>query len=408
MNAHRVMVLGVVAVVALGAALWSSQTRRPGQEEVVAQPLVAGLEAGINDVSQLRIRTAGDTLQATLKRVDNRWVLAEKDNFPVDVNLLREYLVKLARAKRVEAKTDNPALYDRLGVEEISAKEAGGVQIEIEGLPQPVKLILGRNVTRGSGTYARHAGEAQSWLVDGDLAVERVAANWLRRELIDIAAGRMQRVSVTPVNGPAISIVRAAAGAVNDFALSNLPKGREAASDFVADATAGFLSGLRFDDVLRAADAAAPAKGATHASFATEDGISVDVTAWKVGEATQAQFNAMLDEAVAAASVESAQAKALREHEAPKMQAESKEAPDTAVKAASETNAQTVAVPAKSEQPVPLAATDPAKDREQRLAALRAEVETLNARFSGKTFVLPSFKAANLHKSFEEYLKPKA
>ncbi len=408
MNAHRVLVLGVVAVIAFGAALWSSQTRRAAQEDVAAQPLVAGLEAGINDVSQLRIRTAGDTLQATLKRIDNRWVLAEKDNFPVDVNLLREYLVKLARAKRVEAKTDNPTLYDRLGVEEISAKEAGGTQIEIEGLPQPVKLILGRNVTRGSGTYARHVGEAQSWLTDADLAVERVAANWLQRDLIDIAAGRVQRVSVTPVSGPAISIVRAAAGAANDFALSNLPKGREPASDFVADATAGFLSGLRFDDVLRAADAAASAAGATQAGFATEDGISVSVTAWKVGEASHAQFNATLDEAVAAAFVESAQAKAVREHEAAKTQAASKAAADTAVKPAAETTTETVAASANAEQPAPLATTDPEKDREQRLAALRAEVETLNARFSGKTFVLPSFKAGNLHKSLEEYLKPKA
>lgn len=405
MNAHRVMVLGVVAVVALGAALWSSQTRRPAQEDLAAPPLVAGLEAGINDVSQLRIRVAGDALQATLKRIDNRWVLAEKDDYPVDVNLLREYLVKLARAKRIEAKTDNPALYDRLGVEEISAKEAGGTQIEIEGLSQPVKLILGRNVPRGSGTYVRHAGEAQSWLADADLAVERVAANWLQRDLIDIAAGRVQRVSVTPVSGPAIGIVRAAAGMANDFVLSNIPKGREAASDFVADATAGFLSGLRFDDVLRAADAAAPAEGVAHATFATEDGIAVDVTAWQVGDKSHAQFTATLDETVATAFVEQAQANVVREHEAAKTQAAATPATDGTAPA---TTPDAVAAPAKAGEPAPLAATDPAKDREQRVAALRAEVETLNARFSGKTIVLPAYKAGNLHKTFEDYLKPKA
>ena len=52
--------------------------------------------------------------------------------------------------------------------------------------------------------------------------------------------------------------------------------------------------------------------------------------------------------------------------------------------------------------------TDASKDREQRLAALRAEVEAMNARFDGKTFVLPAFKAGNLHKTLEEFLKPKA
>lgn len=402
MNAHRVAVLSMVAVAALVAALWSSQTRRPAQEAVTALPLVAGLEAGINEVSQVRVRAAGDALQATLKRVDGAWVLAEKDDYPVDVNVLREYLIKLARAKRVEAKTDNPALYDRLGVEEMSAKEATGAQIEIDGLAQPVKLIIGRNVTRGVGTYVRHAGEAQSWLADADLALERDSAKWLQRDLIDIASGRIERVNLVSAAGPAIQLVRAPEGATSEFAVANLPAGREAASEFVADATAGFLSGLRFDDVLNSNAAAPPESGLTNATFVTTDGISIVVKAWPAADKFHTQLSASLDETVAAASVAQAQAKAAREHEAAQALAAAKPAASDAAAATPQ------AATAKSTEAAAPPMIDPAQDREQRLLALRSEAESLNARFSGKTFVLPAFKAGNLSKTLEDFLKPKA
>jgi hypothetical protein len=238
MTRHRVFVLGGVAALALMAGLWSSQTRR-SDEPPLMQAVVPGLEAGINAITEVRIRTAGDALQATIRRGESGWTVAERGDWPADVDALRTYLLKLAQAKRVEAKTSSPALYEKLGVESVDAATAGGVQLEIDGLAQPVKLIVGRNVVRGSGSYMRYAGDAQSWQTDTDLAVEKSTANWLRRELVDIAAGRVTQVEVVPPAGPKIAIVRAAAGGSGDFSLANLPKGRELASEYVADATAG-------------------------------------------------------------------------------------------------------------------------------------------------------------------------
>jgi hypothetical protein len=172
---------------------------------------------------------------------------------------------------------------------------------------------------------------------------------------------------------------------------------------------------LRFDDVLDAAGHEEPASGAVHATFATEDGIGITVSAWKDGEQARNQFAATLDEAVAARFVEQAQAKAVREHEALKT---ATAADPASVPASGASGPGRDGAPASSagdspdvatkEQAAPLAVTDPAKDRDQRLAALRAEVDSLNARFKGKTFVLPAFKADNLHKALESYLKPKA
>lgn len=404
MNRHRVIVLGVVTALALGAALWSSQTRRP-DEVPLMQPVVAGLEAGINDVTEVRIRTAGDALQASIRRGENGWTVVERDGWPADVDALRQYLLKLARAKRVEAKTRSPALYEKLGVESVDVATASGAQVEIDGLAQPVKLIVGRNVARGSGSYVRHAGDAQSWQTDTDLAVEKSVANWLRRDLIDVAAGRVQRVEVTPASGEKVEIVRAAGTEGGDFAIANVPKGREPSSEFVGDATAGFLAGLRFDDVLSATQQPAPADDTSRARFVTEEGIGVSVVAWKDGDKTLTQLAADLDNAQATAFAEAGQLKAAREHEAAlAAKAAAKEA-----KEQDEPGQTEVAVPeAPAPESPPLAVTDAAKDRAERVAKLRSEVEAMNARFKDKTFVLPAFKAGHLHKALEDYLKPKA
>src|SRR5690606_25907300 len=151
--------------------------------------------------------------------------------------------------------------YYRIGVEDIADAQSAATQVEIDGLAQPVKLLVGHNVQRGSGTYVRFAGDAQSWQADADLAAEKVAANWLQRALVDIAAGRIAQVEVSPAGGAKLQLARSSSDGAGDFVIANLPNGREQASEFVADATAGLLSGLRFDDVLRAADAAPPEQG---------------------------------------------------------------------------------------------------------------------------------------------------
>src|SRR5690606_20510878 len=93
-NARRLLVLGAVALVALGAALWSTQSRRAVQEGTVSQPLVPGLEQGLSDITEVRVRTPGDTLAATLRRSADGWVRAERGGWPADADKLREYLLK--------------------------------------------------------------------------------------------------------------------------------------------------------------------------------------------------------------------------------------------------------------------------------------------------------------------------
>jgi hypothetical protein len=291
MNKHKLMVLGGVAVVALVAALWSTNTRKPVQEGAASEALVPGLEAKLNDITTVRVRGPGDQVLATLVRNEAGWGVQERGGYAADVGKLRAYLLKLAQARRVEQKTANPELYYKLGVDPMTAKDAAGAQLELEGIEPPVRLILGHNVPRGSGTYVRFADQPQSWEANADLAVERSVANWLQRDLVDVASSKVSKIDVQPVQGPAVHVLRAEGSKGGEFKLAEVPKGREPASEFVADAIAGLLSGLRFDDVLPAADAEPPAKVQTTV-FTLEDGQALTLTSWEHDGKTLARLAA--------------------------------------------------------------------------------------------------------------------
>jgi hypothetical protein len=149
---------------------------------------------------------------------------------------------------------------------------------------------------------------------------------------------------------------------------------------------------LRFDDVLPAKDAA-PEANALKARFETFDGISVDVTAWEKDGKNRAVFVASLDAAQADQGIAAAQAKVKAEYEKAVADAQKPDEKKDGDK--------------KDDAPVkPLVESDPAKDRENRLADLDKQVAELNARFDGWTFVLPAYKVAAFDKSLADLLKP--
>lgn len=392
MNQKTLIGLAIAAVVALGAAVLVSHFNRPVSDGSGEETWLApALREHVNDVSKVVVKGAGDRTLATLVRGDKGWTLAEKGGYTVDSGKLRDLLLKLADAKLVEQKTSNKDKYATLGVQDVSDASAKGVQIELQGLAQPIDIVVGDTNPHG-GNYVRRAGDAESWLTSATINVDKDPANWLRKDIASIPASRIANVAVTHADGSVVKIAKAAEGDAN-FTLAGIPKGREAGDAFTINGIAGTLDGLRFDDVLPTKDAA-PEANALKARFETFDGIAVDVTAWEKDGKSRAVFVASLDAAQADNGIAAAQAKVKAEYE-------------KAVAEASKPDAEKKDGEKKNDAPVkPLAETDPAKDRQNRLADLDKQVAELNARFDGWTFVLPAYKYANFNKPLADLLKP--
>jgi hypothetical protein len=403
MNQKTLIGLAIAALIAIVAAILLNRSNRPESEgsanEAKTSYLVPSLRDHVNNVDKLVVTGAESKPIATLTRGANGWNLAEKGGYAVDTGKLRELLLKLADAKLLEQKTSNKDKYATLGVEDVSAKDAKGVEIEIGGLAEPVKLIVGNAGTRG-GTFVRRAGEAESWLASGSLNVDKKAENWLRKDVADIATSRIASVDITQPDGKSARIAKSAEGDAN-FKLENVPKGREPGSDYTVNGPASMLAGLHLEDVVPAKDAPAPEKP-LKARFATFDGLVVDIAAWEKDGKDYASFAASVDDKAAGEHIDAQQAKAKAGYDTAVAAAKAKApaASDASKPADGKTDAAT------AEPPKPEAVADPAKDREQKLAALRKEADDLDARFKDWTFVLPAYKYAAINKSTDDLLKP--
>lgn len=391
MTKHTLTKVAMAAVVALALAFWAGSVREPELSLPAEQALVPGLAERVNDVRTLRIVGAGDKTIVTLARGERGWTIAERSGYRADVAKIREYLLSLSRSKLVEAKTADPANHARLGVEDPAASDAKGALLELEGLDTgPVRLIVGNfHGQAGDGTFVRRAGESQTWLASGNVTVDKVAANWLDRELVDIASSRFAEVAVEH-DGKRLRVYKDEAGEAN-FKVADVPRGREVASEFVANGMAALYAGLRIDDAKPESEAGpgdAKTWSVRHVAF---DGLVLEATAWEAGELDYARFRAGIDEARFDAQVSSEQARAKAEHDA------------AVAAAAAAGEGATPAAPTP-----PPAVSDPAGDRAQRRAALEAEVAGLNERFEGWTYVIPAFKFATINKTIEDMLKPRS
>lgn len=405
MSKHQFNKLLIVTAVVLIAAFWATSTRSPeSREQLAGQALVTGLKEDINKVSSLRIVEAGDKTALTVVKGDKTWTLAERDHYPVDMQKVREYLLKLTEADLLEAKTSKKESYAKLGVEDVAAADAKGVRVELEGLTEPAKIVIGNANSMGQdGTYVRRNDETQSWLAKGSLIPDRVVGNWLDKNVIDIQSNRIERFLLAKSG----SLISAAKSAPEDdkYIIENVPKGRELNSEYDGNTLGAALASLTMDDVRKSGTGEIDPATSTAAKYQAFDGLVIEATAWLEGDKGYVRLTASLDEAKANAHIDAEQAKARAVYDAAKAEHIAKLAEFNKKK---ETDKALTDADAPIEPAVPAAVSDAAKDKAEQLAKLKQEVESINQKCAGWDFQLPAYKFSSINKTMDELLKPKA
>jgi len=267
----QLLSLVVAGAVLVGAGLWLASRQGAGGSAEDAQGAVLPLhQTDLNAVTRLRI-FKGDGSHATLVRAADRWLVGER-GYPADTGQVRKLLLDLSSLQVEEQKTDDPALYPKLGVEEPKGAKSTSTGLTIDLNGRTFGLIIGHP----SGTrsvYLRVAGQARSVLATPQLAPDADPRHWLDRTLLDIAPDRVTQVDLKPPGGPEYTLKRAAAAGPGggEYTVTPLPKGRELSDPQAPASQAGALAGLQLDDVRKAGTAAATA----HATFRTSDGLSI-------------------------------------------------------------------------------------------------------------------------------------
>ena len=349
----RLLAVSSVVVLALAGTAWWLIERPVASDGASGELVLPGLSARLDALERLEVRGAGGALLVAIEKSDGRWRMPDRLDWPANQREVSRALFRLAEARRLEAKTANPALHARIGVETIADPDAKGTELRLVGGGEDLRLAVGNNHPSLGGSYVRVGDEAQAWLLDEDIAPARNPADWLDRRLLDLPLARVAQVRVAPAKGRAFTLTR---GDDDRFGLDGQPATALVNADD-GTATAAFAEQLALDDVAKDTGAAA----AQTVVFESVDGVTVTVAAWRADEGTWARLSTTLDPEKSEAWF-----------------------------------ARSTATPASEDD------TGPAP--EERLHALEQQVARWQARFDGKQFLLPPQKAANLMKSREDYL----
>jgi len=286
----------IFAIVIMGAIL---MLNRQNVNDHQMTPVLPGLESRLNDVTKLTIRTAGNRAVVTLIRGQERWMVAERGNYPADVGKIRQNLIALAKATVVEKKTADPALYTRLGVEDIAKEDATGVEIVIDSPNESYRIIIGKTGVRGDQAYARKPDSAGSLLISAKLSLDTQPANWLDRTVVDIPSNDIFRVTTTHPDGETFSIEKSGPDDTI-FKLAGQPADAKPADSGMLNSIGSALAGLKLDDVVTPENADIQDTKPVVTRFETFGGLIIDANVYPNDDKSFVSFKFTSDPELAA------------------------------------------------------------------------------------------------------------
>jgi hypothetical protein len=278
MTSRRLLILGIAALLIIVAGVWLAGREGSTGTSAGTSALYPGLKEQLNAVNAVRLYKAGDARVVELVRKDDGWKVSERGSYPADEGKVRKLLIAIADAKTAEQKTADPQQYAKLGVEDTKATGATSLRIELVGTQKPVDLIVGKQAVGARANYVRRAGEPQSWLIDTTIDTSATPDAWLRKDIIDVSADRVQSATVSVKGGKPYTAAKSARAEQN-FAVTGLPKGKSLSAPTAANSVAMALAALSLADV-KPASAFQSTPPAARATFKTFDGLVVDVDGW--------------------------------------------------------------------------------------------------------------------------------
>jgi hypothetical protein len=257
---------------------------------------VPDLEAALGEIDRVTVVTANNETVATLEKRPESWVVADKNGYVANAAKLRQALTALAEARVLEQKTSTPELYGRIGVQDVTAADAGGISIALSAPGRELPTIILGLAEGSKYRYARRAGEAQSFLIDRNPDVPRAAAQWVDSVIVDVRGERVREVTITHPDGEVVRISKASAELAN-FDVAGVPEGRELSYPGVANTIGNALRELNLEDVEQST---AAAEQPTVVEYRTFDGLVVRVTGVERNDENWISLEASADPAQAA------------------------------------------------------------------------------------------------------------
>lgn len=250
MSRQRFFALAIAALVVLAGALWLN-ARRNATPEFHETALLPTLGSELDTVSLITVSKGAPAPVVTLRKSATGWTVAERGDYPADVSKLHKLLLALGDAKIIDEKTQNPAEFALIGVEDPAQSGATGTLVSVTARDGAHAVIIGKG--SGSGDFARRAGENQSYLIQPSISLETEPRFWIDAHLIDIPVADVETMAVKLADGPSY-VVKRVKPKESSFTLEGVPAGRKPAESPLLAPSPSMGGVLTADDVAHAKD----------------------------------------------------------------------------------------------------------------------------------------------------------
>ena len=393
MNVKTLGILAALTIAGIVLAIFVNQ-KPASQFPQSGELLFPELLSVVNDVNEIVVETKDQTV--TLMRGENAWRVKEKAGYRADVEKVKQTLIGLAELRILEPKTKNPELYDRLGLQD---KDQEGslsttVTLKTPNNPEAAKVILGnqrpaKGNPRMSEIYARKPGDPQTWLTTGNLPLEKVAGEWLDKEITALTTKRVHQVTVRHPGGDTLLVSKDKPEDL-DFQLDSIPAGSKVASQFNVNNVVGTLVQLSLEDVKEAQEVNFQDRSGVTAVLETFDGLRLEVQTVKQEDKIFGKFSAEYDQNL----VQPVDATPSSE------KGETVPAPDSTEDEKAPQSSEAKNVAEVQEELSPKEDSILKKPEE-----VQREVEAFNKRVGGWAYELPAFRVENFSKAKKDLLE---
>ena len=393
MKAKTIGILAGITIVGIVAAIFVN--REPTSDlPKSGQLLFPQLLSMVNELNEVVVETKDQTV--TLMREENAWTVKEKAGYRADVEKVKQTIIGLAELRILEPKTKNRDLYDRLGLQD---KEQDGspsttVTLKTPNNPEAALVIVGntrpaKGNPRMSDIYVRQPGDTQTWLVMGNLPLEKVAGEWLDKEITALTSKRVHRVTVTHPSGETLVVSKDKPEDL-DFQLGSVPAGFKVASQFNVNNVVGTLVQLSLEDVKKAGEVNFGGQSGVSAVLETFDGLRLHVQTAKKEDKIFGKFSAEFDPAL------------VQPVDVSPSTEKGETSPDPASVQEEKTPESKEGEQPTEKSPVPSPKEDSVLMKPEEV---QKEVVTLNQRVQGWVYELPTFRAENFSKTKKDLIE---
>lgn len=378
MNVKTILILiGLFLVLVVGTFVATNQERNNHSPR--GQLVFPELRDQVNSITEIEI--IGKNGKVTVVREGPAWKVQNKSGYPADLGQVRKAILGLAELRYLEAKTQNPDLYEKLGLQDVETEGSLSTRVHLIGENKKTlaDLIVGnRRPSKADpqkeDVYIRLPDDSQTWLAVGHVLVERLPEDWVDKTLLDVAPNRIHRVILVHPEHKTLTLVKEQPGD-SDFTIVNMPKNMKVKSQFTVNNIASTLGSLSLENVMPASEQNLEPSAAVKAVLETFDGLEATVFLQKKANNIYASVSSRFDQGLLQ-----------------QLEAKEKEPKEEAVDSDK-----------KSESAEPESPTPKLKAPEE----VQREAEDINQRTGNWIFTIPKFRADNIVKTLNDLVEKK-